>query len=244
MESAIASSNLSLAARDNCFRRACTEALSELPRLAITADRMFSEPHHFPFAALAPSMPGFRGRGNVMLDNAIPVKTEAGRAEVGDRRLKLGPRHRMVLISINGESSVADIRQQFRSINELDGVLSELFESGLIEVPGASLANIANAAVEPVAAAAPVRAPTAPTPAPAVAQTDYALQAAREFMTKTVASKLGLRSFMFTLRIEKCYSRDELRELLPEFRRVLRKAVDAAGVAEFSARAEQLIAER
>lgn len=180
-----------------------------------------------------------------MLDNAIPVKTEAGRAEVGDRRLKLGPRHRMVLISINGENSVADIRQQFRSINELDSVLTELFEGGLIEVSGASLANMATAAVEP--AAAPVRTPAAPAPSPApaaAAQADLALQAAREFMTKTVASKLGLRAFMFTLRIEKCYSRDELRDLLPEFRRVLRKAVDAAGVAEFSARAEELIAER
>ena len=36
-----------------------------------------------------------------MLESAIPVKTAAGRQEIDERKHKLGPRHRMVLISIN-----------------------------------------------------------------------------------------------------------------------------------------------
>ena len=36
-----------------------------------------------------------------MLESSIPVKTAAGRQEIDERKHKLGPRHRMVLISIN-----------------------------------------------------------------------------------------------------------------------------------------------
>lgn len=174
-----------------------------------------------------------------MLDGVIPVKTAAGRAEVGDRSLKLGPRHRMVLISINGELSVGTIRQQFRSLSELDSVLEELLDAGLIEIPGASEAVLTASVTQNT----PPSAPAPAAPAAPNAQVNANLQAAREFMNKSVVAKLGLRAFMFTLRIEKCYSKQELLDLLPEFRRVLRKGVDAAGVAELSARAEELINE-
>jgi hypothetical protein len=171
-----------------------------------------------------------------MLDNAIPVKTPAGRLEIGERRQKLGPRHRMVLISINGEHSVNDIRQQFRSVTEIDTLLDELFDAGLIELSGASTATMASVPAEPPPSTAPIAAEEAPSDS-------AALQTARQFMNKSVVAKLGLRAFMFTLRVEKCYSKQELLDLLPEYRRVLRKGVDAGGVAELSARAEQLIAE-
>jgi hypothetical protein len=170
-----------------------------------------------------------------MLDGVIPVKTAAGRAEVGDRRHKLGPRQRMVLISINGELSVGAIRQQFRSLSELDSVLEELLDAGLIEIPGASEATLNASIAQSAEPQAPVTESNAPP------QANVALQAAREFMNKTIVSKLGLRAFMFTLRIEKCHSKQELLDLLPEFRRVLRKSVDAAGVSDLSARAEELI---
>lgn len=175
-----------------------------------------------------------------MLDGVIPVKTAAGRAEVGDRRHKLGPRHRMVLISINGELSVGTIRQQFRSLNELDTVLEDLLGAGLIEIPGAAEAAVVPPVVQNTSPSAPAASSPPVTASP---QTNGTLQAARDFMNKAVVAKLGLRAFMFTLRIEKCVSKQELLDLLPEFRRVLRKGVDAAGVAELSARAEELINE-
>ena len=190
-----------------------------------------------------------------MLESAIPVKTAAGRLEIDERKQKLGPRHRMVLISINGERTVAGIRQQFAAINEIDNVLDELAAGGMIEVAdgGEVHAPIPASAVRDEITAPPpeisrlqqstVAAPQRRSAPSAAAQGDHTegLQAAREFMTRMLTAKVGLRAFLFNQKIEKTASREALLELLPEFRRALRKSLDAGRVAEFSAHAEQLI---
>lgn len=187
-----------------------------------------------------------------MFEHAIPVKTAIGRLEIDERKQKLGVRHRMVLISINGERSVASIRKQFAAINEIDTLLEELLEGGMIEV-----ANEAEIAVEPVPAvitapppdlkpavqaadATPVSTPIRATAAGASGQ-DEGLQEAREYMNRTLSAKVGLRAFLFSQKIDRCQSRQALRDLLPEFRRMLRKNLDAGRVNEFSANVEQLI---
>lgn len=195
-----------------------------------------------------------------MLPNVIPVKTQAGRLEIDERKLKIGARQRMVLISINGERPVSSIRQQFAAMSEIDAVLDELLATGLIEVPQAAVVETVTApppTPAPVVAEIEVEVPQpskakakakaepkpkaeAPAPKP-VREFDPGLQAAREYMSRTLSAKAGLRSFLFAQKIEKSPSRDALRELLPEFRRVLRKHVDAGKVAEFSAQAEALI---
>ena len=60
-------------------------------------------------------------------------------------------------------------------------------------------------------------------------------------MTRMHTAKAGLRAFLINQKIEKASTREALTELLPEFRRLLRKTVDAGRVAEFSAHAEELI---
>lgn len=194
-----------------------------------------------------------------MFEHAIPVKTATGRLEIDERKQKLGARHRMVLISINGERSVGSIRKQFAAINEIDTLLEELLDKGMIEV--ANEADIA----EPVAA--PMAAPlteviTAPPPdlkpaakveqlesesselqasAPRNASHEEGLQEAREYMKSVLNAKVGLRAFLFTQKIDRCKTGDALHELLPEFRRLLRKNLDAGRVNEFSANVDQLI---
>lgn len=181
-----------------------------------------------------------------MRESAIPVKTAAGRLEVDERKHKLGARHRMVLISINGERSVAGIRQQFAAINEIDSLLEELAADGMIEVADGD----AGMSPSEVVTAPPPELRPAPAPAPVAEAApqhargdDEGLRAAREFMSRMLTAKVGLRAFLFTQKIEKCPSRQALREYLPEFRRALRKSVDAGRVAEFSAHVEALIGE-
>ena len=177
-----------------------------------------------------------------MLENAIPVKTAAGRQEIDERKNKLGARHRMVLISINGERTVAGIRQQFAAINEIDSLLDELAAGGMIEVAeGAEAAPAAEVITAPPPEIKPAPKPIAKPPAQRPAGDAEALKGAREFMTRMLTAKAGLRAFLFNQRIEKASSAEALRELLPEFRRILRKNVDAGRVAEFSSHAEQLI---
>ncbi len=158
-----------------------------------------------------------------MLDHAVPVKTALGRTEVADRRLKLGSRQRVLLIAINGEHEVRDLRRQFRSLGDVDALLGELVDAGLVASPeGAGGASVPAHAVE-----AEAEIPAVPL--------------ARQFMNESVVANLGLRAFMFTLKIERCYTKQELLDLLPEYRRMLAKTLDAEAVAAFSARAEALI---
>lgn len=185
-----------------------------------------------------------------MRESAIPVKTAAGRLEIDERKQKLGARHRMVLISINGERSVAAIRQQFAAIKDIDHVLEELVACGMIEVgDGIEEPALASATVARDEITAPPpdinRAPglAAASVAPrSAAGGEEALKAAREFMTRMLTAKLGLRAFLFNQKIDKAATRDALLGLLPEFRRILRKSIDAGRVAEYSAHVEELIA--
>jgi len=173
-----------------------------------------------------------------MLVDTIPAKTAAGRLEIEKRTQRIGPRQRMVLISINGERKLSEVRRQFETLGDVDSVIGELAEAGLIEMSGPpQLATHNGAAVEP---AAPVAAK-----APAPEQSHERLEPlplARKYMNDTVVANLGLRAFLFTLKIEKCYSARELYLLLPEFRRQLRKVMQNEEVVACHERAEALIA--
>ena len=167
-----------------------------------------------------------------MLDDSIPAKTAAGRLEVEQRALRLGPRQRAVLIAINGERKLGAVRRQFDSFGDVDALFDELAEAGLIEFTGtpATVEVRREAAAEPAATA------------PAAVDESGPLQVARKFMNDTVVQHLGLRAFLFTLKIEKCYGKRELFDLLPEFRRQLRKVITNADVNACHEQAEALIA--
>ena len=156
-----------------------------------------------------------------MSEQSVPVKTALGRTEVSERRLKLGSRQRVLLIALSGEDPVGRLRQQFRSLGDVDALLKELVDAGLVEyAPSARGA-------QPAAAN---EADIAPVPR------------ARQFMNDSVVANLGLRAFMFTLKIERCYTKQELLDLLPEYRRSLAKSLDESATSAFMQRAQALIA--
>ncbi len=183
-----------------------------------------------------------------MLDNTILVKTPAGRLEIDDRKLKIGARQRMVLISINGERSIESIRKQFVAISDISVLLDELMSLGLIEIADSALALETGAAEAMPDFNPPGKPAVQPVARPVVnpvlqahsATADGFVQA-REYMSRVLSAKVGLRAFLFTQKVDKSDSAEALRELLPEFRRLLRKSLDAGRVAEFSAHAEELI---
>lgn len=167
-----------------------------------------------------------------MLDNVIPVKTAAGREEIENRHLRLGPRHRTVLIAINGQRQLGEVRRQFEAFGDVAGLIGELAEAGLIEFSGSG----------PTAAAANEPVPQPPQDAPS-AQGDLvtAQAVARQYMNDTAVNHLGLRAFLFTLKLERCDSQRDFLELLPEFRRQLRKTLGNAEVNAIHDQAETLI---
>lgn len=103
-----------------------------------------------------------------MTKGIVPVKTPAGQAELGTRRLRLSQRHRTVLLLVDGRRTEAQIRRVAAQV----GVPGTCFD----ELLGLSLIAMPEAEKRPEAAPAPVRAaPVAaqvvvPPVVPAVAQ--------------------------------------------------------------------------
>lgn len=156
-----------------------------------------------------------------MLDSAIPEKTDQGVRELGERRHKLHARTRSLLIAIHGQQSAAELKRQFQAIGDVGGILDELERLGLIVAQGSATPSAAKSS-------------TAATALPP-------LQLARAFINETAVAALGLRAFLFTLKLERAYTKAELTELLPEYRRVLAKAKDEAFADAMTRRAQQML---
>ena len=154
-----------------------------------------------------------------MLDTAVPRKTLQGQRELVDRRQKLHARSRSLLIAVHGEHTVAELKRQFAALGDVPGILDELGALGLITTDA--------------------RAPAASTATAAADPELPPLQLARACINETAVATLGLRAFLFTLKLERCYTKAELTELLPEYRRVLAKAKGDEFAASMAARVEQ-----
>jgi hypothetical protein len=48
-------------------------------------------------------------------------------------------------------------------------------------------------------------------------------RAAKSFINETVVDALGVRAFLFTLKLERCSTRDDLAALLPDYAKAIRK---------------------
>ncbi|QBB70982.1 hypothetical protein ELE36_11835 [Pseudolysobacter antarcticus] len=146
-----------------------------------------------------------------MQANDVPMKTAAGHREIGQRAHKLSPRSRSMLIMIHGDQTVAEISHNMRSLGDTAAIFSELAGLGLIvaepadvQVHAAGAGNVAANDIVPVQ------------------------QQAKQLLNESAVAALGLlgsfSAFRFTLKLEHCYSADDLREIIPEYRRIVSKA--------------------
>lgn len=168
----------------------------------------------------------------------VPTKTAAGADEISTRRHRLSTRSRTLLIAIDGHHSAAELQAMFASFGDIGVLLDELAALGLVEGGASAPRNPTPVPPPSVPVAAAV---TQPAPAIAGADASDALMQARNLMNETAVASLGFRAFGFTLKLERCYSADELRGLLPAFVQLMTKAKGAAVAAELQQRIEQLI---
>ena len=187
------------------------------------------------------------GRNTSMQDDYIPTKTAEGQQEIAQRSRKLSPRQRMLLISINGNSTVAELRKQFGSIGDFDELMRNLAELELINLPAAVVVAEIPIPPPPAVRAKPTPAATAVV-APAIEPVVHApppptgVAAAKQLMNETAFANLGLRAYMFTLKLEHCYTGEELLELLPDFTRLLTTAKGETYALDLHERLEIMIA--
>lgn len=148
-----------------------------------------------------------------MRSTDVPNKTAAGYAEIQNRKMQLGPRQRTLLISIDGAHSVQQVREQFRVLGDITPLIEELHSAGLVQFkgPGTAASNDATGPASVVEVSEPMN--VIPP-----------LGLVRQFMNETAVDAVGLRAFMFTLKLERCSTKHELTDVLPDYRRILGKA--------------------
>jgi hypothetical protein len=79
----------------------------------------------------------------------VPVKTVEGQAELGTRRLRLGQRHRTVLLLVDGRRTEAQVRELAAHAGVPAGCFEELLALGLIAQPEARRVDATAAAIGP-----------------------------------------------------------------------------------------------
>jgi len=160
-----------------------------------------------------------------MKPSDVPVKTDAGNRELSERAHKLSPRVRSLLIVIHGTDTVSELTRSFQAFGDVDASLNELAGLGLIAVRDSAAVNVS---IQAPAANAP---DLMPPP-----------QQAKQLLNQSAVAVLGLRAFLFTLKLEHCYTAAELRGILPEYRRVISKAKGDAFADAMVTRAESILA--
>jgi hypothetical protein len=133
-------------------------------------------------------------------------KTERGLAEIKDRKQKLSPRLRTMLILIDGVLPEFMLKEDAARVGAPPDFLAQLAAAGLIELAGA--------------ASAP-----GPSAAPAAAQDEYTrFRNAKNFMNVTIVDALGIKSFFFTMKLERAGVVADLVALAEPYREAMAKA--------------------
>ncbi|MDI9239058.1 hypothetical protein QLQ15_09060 [Lysobacter sp. LF1] len=165
-----------------------------------------------------------------MRDDEVPNKTDAGRDEIQSRALKLPNVLRSILLMVDGQRNVGQLRGVIAGLKGPDDALDQLEALGLIAAPR-SLAAAAAATIPDA-----VRAAASPAPAPSAVAVGNGYSALYTLMSETVRDHLGLRGYFLQLKVERCSDVGDLMALLPDFSAALGKAKDVGFATEMDRR--------
>lgn len=158
----------------------------------------------------------------------IFVRTDKGQSEL--RKADLPPAERVVYFMTDGAATISEILAQLAGLGVTEATFERLRTLGFIAprpapVPTASGSHAAVKASEPM---------TEP----------QRVFAARQFLNETAVDAVGLRSYFFTLKLERAYSLADLRLLLPDYTKMIEKGHRKLEADLLVRRARELTAER
>jgi hypothetical protein len=151
-----------------------------------------------------------------MNDEDVLDKTGIGRDELRTRAAGLTQRVRSILIMIDGVRTVGDLRVAIARLAAPADTLESLLALGLVVQTYTAPAPLAQSSPAAVEADETIVASGSTDP--------ERFRVAKKFMNDTAVDALGLRAFMFTLKLEKCATLADLAQLVPEYSRALVKA--------------------
>ena len=142
----------------------------------------------------------------------ILAKTASGSEELTSRKLRLSPHTRTILIAIDGHRDVAELERMFSAYGEQTRqILNDLLQLGLVSDTAATATAAASAQEN---------------------EPELDLTGVRKLINDQAVDAAGLRAYLFTLKLERCYSVPELRGMIDGFNALLTKAKGAAYASE------------
>jgi len=139
-------------------------------------------------------------------------KTEHGAAEIAQRKLKLNPRLRTMLILIDGVQPEFLTKEEGLKIGAPADFLEQLLQLGLVEKVGKATGP------------GTPRSDGAPIAAPGAGNAFARFREAKNFMNVTIVDAMGIKSFFFTLKLERAGTIDDLRGLAAGYREAIAKS--------------------
>lgn len=158
-----------------------------------------------------------------MRENEVPGKTDAGRDEIQNRSRKLPIVMRSILLLVDGQRTVAQLRQIVTGLHAPADALQQLADMGLIQ---------STEAIAEVPRSDPA------VPARSDAANRFSLLYA--LMSDAIREHLGIRGYFVQLKIERCNNADDLLALLPEVAAAVGKAQGIGRDVEFEQRLRAL----
>lgn len=143
----------------------------------------------------------------------IYIKTPLGMQEMSSRKLKLSPRLRTMLILIDGQQPAFLLNEEAQKVGAPTDFLDQLVSMKLVEKSGSS------GGAKTVGATS--------TSATIGADEFARFRTAKDFMNVSVVNALGIKSFFFTLKLERAGNLADLRELVDPYHDAIAKASGA-----------------
>lgn len=162
------------------------------------------------------------------MDSRRFFRTNKGHDEISNQRKTLQGKMRTVLFLVDPNKGADAIAEQVALIGGPPDALARLLALGYIEESGV----VAAAANSPL---------SIPPAAASGADETSNFRIAKVFMNDTTVDTLGIWAFMFTLRLERCATRADLTELLPEYSKALSKKLYGPAVNALVERARELL---
>lgn len=163
-----------------------------------------------------------------MLQAVRYAKTDTGVDEISARRNKLPAKLRTMLILVDPAKSADELREQGSRIGAPADFLETLVTQGYIAAVAKGVGAASRVSVDE---------PSVPVSSDELSR----FRNAKSFMNETVVSALGIRAFMFTLRLERCATRADLGQLVPDYERALRKATSEPEARAMADRAREML---
>lgn len=157
-------------------------------------------------------------------------RTAKGQAEIAQGGKSLRGKLRTVLFLVDANKPLVDVEQQIKLIGAPIDAIDQLVAGGYVaEIGGAG------GAMQPA---------LAPIPAPSTQSTEDRLvnfRVAKTFMNDTIVDALGIRAFVFTLKLERCSTAEDLIDLLPTYTEALLKKLDRDATRALVERTRELL---